>query len=55
MVSDEGNLRKVHELNTRYNVLWIANEVQTGLARTGRSVQTNMSQVARNSVLRVSD
>ena len=33
---DKGYLRMVRELCTKYNVLWIADEVQTGLARTGR-------------------
>lgn len=36
VVPDEGYLRKVRELCTKYNVLWIADEVQTGLCRTGR-------------------
>lgn len=36
VVPDEGYLRKVRELCTKYNVLWIADEVQTGLCRTGK-------------------
>ncbi|KAG7324775.1 hypothetical protein KOW79_011091 [Hemibagrus wyckioides] len=36
IVPDPGYLRKVRELCTKYNVLFIADEVQTGLARTGR-------------------
>lgn len=32
----EGYLRGIRELCTKYNVLWIADEVQTGLARTGK-------------------
>ncbi|XP_072942290.1 ornithine aminotransferase, mitochondrial [Epargyreus clarus] len=36
LIPDEGYLRKVRELCTKYNVLWIADEVQTGLGRTGR-------------------
>lgn len=35
VVPDEGYLRGVRELCTRYNVLFIADEVQTGLGRTG--------------------
>lgn len=35
-VPSDGYLRKVRELCTKYNVLWIADEVQTGLGRTGR-------------------
>ncbi|KAF4518381.1 hypothetical protein B566_EDAN007109 [Ephemera danica] len=36
VVPKDGYLRGVRELCTRYNVLWIADEVQTGLARTGK-------------------
>jgi len=36
MVPDEGYLKGVRELCSKYNVLWIADEVQTGLCRTGR-------------------
>nr|CAB3264545.1 ornithine aminotransferase, mitochondrial [Phallusia mammillata] len=35
-VPSEGYLTKVRELCTKYNVLWIADEVQTGLGRTGK-------------------
>ncbi|XP_059474467.1 ornithine aminotransferase, mitochondrial isoform X2 [Neocloeon triangulifer] len=36
VVPQDGYLKGVRELCTKYNVLWIADEVQTGLARTGR-------------------
>lgn len=36
VVPDAGYLRGVRDLCTRYNVLFIADEVQTGLGRTGR-------------------
>ena len=36
IVPDEGYLRGVREICDRYNVLFIADEVQTGLARTGK-------------------
>lgn len=36
VVPDEGYLKKVRELCTQYNVLFIADEIQTGLARTGK-------------------
>lgn len=36
MVPDAGYLTSVRELCTKYNCLFIADEVQTGLARTGR-------------------
>jgi ornithine--oxo-acid transaminase len=35
-VPDEGYLKKAHELCKQKNVLFIADEVQTGIARTGR-------------------
>lgn len=36
VVPDEGYLTSVRELCTQYNVLFIADEIQTGLARTGK-------------------
>ncbi|XP_022687555.1 ornithine aminotransferase, mitochondrial-like [Varroa jacobsoni] len=36
VVPDEGFLRGVRELCTKYNVLWIADEIQTGLGRCGK-------------------
>ncbi|KAF9582135.1 ornithine aminotransferase [Lunasporangiospora selenospora] len=36
MVPDEGYLQKVSELCKKHNVLLIADEIQTGLARTGK-------------------
>ena len=36
VVPDAGYLKTVRELCTKHNVLWIADEVQTGLARTGK-------------------
>ena len=36
VVPDEGYLRGVRALCTKYNVLFIADEVQTGLGRTGK-------------------
>ncbi|MDL2238967.1 ornithine--oxo-acid transaminase [Bacteroidales bacterium OttesenSCG-928-L14] len=35
-VPDEGYLKKAYELCKKHNVLFIADEVQTGIARTGR-------------------
>ncbi|XP_018050011.1 PREDICTED: ornithine aminotransferase, mitochondrial isoform X2 [Atta colombica] len=35
IVPSDGYLKRVRELCTKYNVLWIADEVQTGLCRTG--------------------
>lgn len=36
IVPDEGYLKGVRELCTKYNVLFVADEVQTGLCRTGK-------------------
>ena len=36
VVPDSGYLKGVREICTKYNVLWIADEVQTGLCRTGK-------------------
>lgn len=36
VVPDNGYLTGVRELCTKYNILWIADEVQTGIGRTGR-------------------
>ncbi|KAH8370520.1 hypothetical protein KR093_003849 [Drosophila rubida] len=45
VVPDEGYLRQVRELCSKHNVLWIADEVQTGLARTGRMLAVNYEDV----------
>lgn len=45
VVPSDGYLKKVRELCTRYNVLWIADEVQTGLARTGKLLAVDYEQV----------
>ncbi len=37
-VPDDGYLKKASELCTKYNVLFIADEVQTGIARTGKLI-----------------
>ena len=41
VVPDEGYLAAVRELCTKYNVLFIADEVQTGIARTGKLLATD--------------
>lgn len=45
VVPDEGYLTRVRELCTKYNVLWIADEVQTGLARTGKMFAVDYENV----------
>jgi len=45
VVPDEGYLTKVRELCTKYNVLMIADEVQTGLGRTGRRLACDHENV----------
>jgi ornithine--oxo-acid transaminase len=41
VVPDEGYLAGVRKLCTKYNVLFIADEVQTGIARTGKLMATD--------------
>ncbi|KAH8350416.1 hypothetical protein KR067_012924 [Drosophila pandora] len=45
VVPSDGYLKKVRELCTKNNVLWIADEVQTGLARTGKLLAVNYEDV----------
>jgi ornithine--oxo-acid transaminase len=45
VVPDEGYLTKVRELCTAYNVLFIADEIQTGLARTGKMLACDHENV----------
>lgn len=45
VVPDEGYLRGVRELCTRYSVLFIADEVQTGIGRTGRRLACDWEDV----------
>ena len=50
VVLDEGYLAKVRRLCTQYNVLFIADEVQTGIARTGKMLATDYED-ARTDIL----
>ncbi|KAI6204773.1 hypothetical protein M3Y94_00715500 [Aphelenchoides besseyi] len=45
IVPNDGYLKKVRELCTRYNVLMIADEVQTGLGRTGKMLAVDHEEV----------
>ncbi|KAJ9594644.1 hypothetical protein L9F63_027375, partial [Diploptera punctata] len=45
VVPDEGYLQGVRKLCTKHNVLWIADEVQTGLARTGKRLAVDHENV----------
>lgn len=45
VVPDEGYLKKVRALCSKYNVLFIADEVQTGIARTGKMMACDHEQV----------
>lgn len=45
VVPDEGYLKGVRDLCTKYRVLWIADEVQTGLARTGKRLAVDHENV----------
>jgi ornithine--oxo-acid transaminase len=45
VVPKEGYLRGVRELCTKYNVLFIADEVQTGIGRTGKRLACDWEEV----------
>ncbi|MDC0304188.1 ornithine--oxo-acid transaminase [Flavobacteriales bacterium] len=45
VVPDDGYLRSVSELCKKYNVLFIADEVQTGIARTGKMLACDHENV----------
>lgn len=45
VLPDEGYLKTVRELCTAYNVLFIADEIQTGLARTGKMLACDHEDV----------
>ena len=50
VVPDEGYLKGVRDICTKYNVLFIADEVQTGIARTGKMLATDY-EAARPDIL----
>ncbi|XP_043277402.1 ornithine aminotransferase, mitochondrial isoform X2 [Venturia canescens] len=45
VVPEDGYLKGVRDLCTKNNVLWIADEVQTGLARTGKRLAVDYENV----------
>lgn len=45
VVPTEGYLKGVRSLCTKYNVLWIADEIQTGLGRTGKLLAVDYEEV----------
>jgi len=45
VVPDDGYLKGIRALCDKYNVLWIADEVQTGLARTGKMLAVDYENV----------
>lgn len=45
MVPDEGYLKKAYELCKKHNTLFIADEIQTGIARTGELLACNHEDV----------
>lgn len=51
MVPDEGYLRKAYELCKKHNVLFIADEIQTGLGRTGKMLCVDHDEVRPDIVL----
>ncbi|GAA5809619.1 ornithine aminotransferase [Mucor flavus] len=51
MVPDEGYLKGAYELCKKHNVLFIADEIQTGLGRTGKMLCVDHDQVRADIVL----
>ena len=45
VVPDDGYLKGIRDLCDKYNVLWIADEVQTGLSRTGKMLAVDYENV----------
>ena len=45
VVPSDGYLKGVRDLCTKYNVLWIADEIQTGLGRTGKRLAVDYENV----------
>ena len=45
VVPDSGYLKGVRELCNKYNVLWIADEIQTGIGRTGKMLAVDHENV----------
>jgi ornithine--oxo-acid transaminase len=51
VVPQAGYLKGIREICDRHNVLWIADEVQTGLARTGRRLAVDHENVRPDMVI----
>lgn len=47
VIPDDGYLRKVRALCTKYNVLWIADEVQTGLGEISHKDTSILDSAAK--------
>ncbi|KAF5295991.1 hypothetical protein FQA39_LY12763 [Lamprigera yunnana] len=45
VIPSTGYLKGIRELCTKYNVLWIADEIQTGLGRTGKTLAVDYENV----------
>ncbi|XP_071051581.1 ornithine aminotransferase, mitochondrial-like [Onthophagus taurus] len=45
VIPDEGYLKGVRDLCSKYNVLWIADEIQTGMGRTGKLLAVDHENV----------
>ena len=52
VVPPEGYLREVREICDEHNILFIADEVQTGLGRTGRRLALDHGQFTGQSTVR---
>lgn len=52
IIPPDGYLKSVRDLCSKYNVLMIADEIQTGLARTGKMLACDWEQVRPDVVVR---
>ncbi|XP_043278474.1 ornithine aminotransferase, mitochondrial-like [Venturia canescens] len=51
VVPEDGYLKGVRQLCTKYNVLWVSDEVQTGLGRTGTRLATDFENLKPDIVI----
>lgn len=52
IIPPDGYLKAVRDLCSRYNILMIADEIQTGLARTGKMLACEWEEVRPDVVVR---
>lgn len=53
IIPPEGYLKAVRDLCSKYNILMIADEIQSGLARSGRLLACDWEEVRPDVVVRI--